>query len=451
MQAPKKIIKVSFQGETKRLQLTDSYESLCQQTRAKFGAALDSLAPLKFYYLDEEIELISINSQSDFEEALSIEDMPSLKLTVAASVADARRCLERELADNSSLAESLNRSQFAGGFLTQRSSTMRSAQPRRDSVSDFEDLTQSVAQMETARVPVHRPVQHEMAVGSDSIFAKAKDMGTDVSNLVRKTDMGSATTSVLTRDTNTNTAVRATVASGAQAGVETHEMGCDGIAPAQTISQGNQAFAVAVSEAETSCQILIPDSAESGDEPMEEPLQCFKCKGSQVNKKGLPCRKCNATGVFTAKGLGAVARIVQEEITEYLAAQGNFKKMFDDYIAARRQAQDAQEHANFVCDGCQAAPIRGVRYMCSVCPDFDLCGACEAKGQHKEHALLKIRKPEQAPAKLICQYENRLSSVMTSGKSLDELCKVNAESLKGGKPEQAPRYQARFVKETFGD
>ena len=66
----------------------------------------------KFYYLDEENEIISINSQSDLNEALDIEDLSSLKLTVASSVAEARKQLERNINDNIQLAESLSQSQF---------------------------------------------------------------------------------------------------------------------------------------------------------------------------------------------------------------------------------------------------------------------------------------------------------------------------------------------------
>lgn len=51
-------------------------------------------------------------------------------------------------------------------------------------------------------------------------------------------------------------------------------------------------------------------------------------------------------------------------------------------------------------------PIKGVRYMSSVVADYDLCQDCEAKGIHNEHPMLKIRKANQALAKLVCQYPN---------------------------------------------
>jgi len=67
-------------------------------------------------------------------------------------------------------------------------------------------------------------------------------------------------------------------------------------------------------------------------------------------------------------------------------------------------------HAGVRCDGCRAFPIVGNRYKCSVCPDYDLCDACEAKGDvHPvDHVLIKMRvphvpKPEQAVhAHVVC-------------------------------------------------
>ncbi len=64
--------------------------------------------PIKFYYLDDENELISITSQSDLQEALNIEDISLLKLTVAANVQEARIQLEKQLAESMYFNDTLN-------------------------------------------------------------------------------------------------------------------------------------------------------------------------------------------------------------------------------------------------------------------------------------------------------------------------------------------------------
>ena len=83
-----------------------------------------------------------------------------------------------------------------------------------------------------------------------------------------------------------------------------------------------------------------------------------------------------------------------------------------DHMHARLEAQAAVKHTKFACDGCSASPIVGIRYKCSVCHDYDLCGECEESGVHKEHPMLKIRKPDQAPHSIICQYKNGISDLM---------------------------------------
>lgn len=61
-------------------------------------------------------------------------------------------------------------------------------------------------------------------------------------------------------------------------------------------------------------------------------------------------------------------------------------------------------HANIFCDGCSspydvnAQEIRGTRFKCLTCPNFDLCSACESKGfenvTHKhDHNMIKIETP----------------------------------------------------------
>ncbi|KAL7949705.1 hypothetical protein V8C42DRAFT_311719 [Trichoderma barbatum] len=51
-------------------------------------------------------------------------------------------------------------------------------------------------------------------------------------------------------------------------------------------------------------------------------------------------------------------------------------------------------HRGCQCNSCGMVPIRGVRYRCANCADFDLCETCESQGVHiKTHIFYKIRIP----------------------------------------------------------
>ena len=42
----------------------------------------------------------------------------------------------------------------------------------------------------------------------------------------------------------------------------------------------------------------------------------------------------------------------------------------------------ALQHVDVQCAGCGATHFTGFRFKCVVCPNIDLCEACEAKGVH---------------------------------------------------------------------
>lgn len=129
----------------------------------------------KFYYLDEENEIISINSQSDLNEALDIEDLSSLKLTVASSVTEARKQLERNINDNIQLAESLSQSQFLQG------GSLSSARRLSD---NFHMIGADEFQRQVSEIKSSRPsATHEIGCGGDALM-KAVDIATDVNNLL---------------------------------------------------------------------------------------------------------------------------------------------------------------------------------------------------------------------------------------------------------------------------
>lgn len=86
-----KCIKLTIDGETKRLKVADTFDSLVVMAKAKFPEhGLEKVKTLKFYYLDDDQELISISSHSDYLEALEMEELTTLKLIVAESTMKAR-------------------------------------------------------------------------------------------------------------------------------------------------------------------------------------------------------------------------------------------------------------------------------------------------------------------------------------------------------------------------
>ncbi|OTB02934.1 hypothetical protein M426DRAFT_322179 [Hypoxylon sp. CI-4A] len=56
--------------------------------------------------------------------------------------------------------------------------------------------------------------------------------------------------------------------------------------------------------------------------------------------------------------------------------------------------RNAYVHRGCQCNGCGMVPIRGVRYRCANCADFDLCEVCESQGLHnRTHIFYKVKVP----------------------------------------------------------
>ncbi|KAI1078955.1 EF-hand [Whalleya microplaca] len=56
--------------------------------------------------------------------------------------------------------------------------------------------------------------------------------------------------------------------------------------------------------------------------------------------------------------------------------------------------RNAYVHRGCQCNGCGMVPIRGIRYRCANCADFDLCEVCESQGLHnKAHIFYKVKVP----------------------------------------------------------
>lgn len=63
-------------------------------------------------------------------------------------------------------------------------------------------------------------------------------------------------------------------------------------------------------------------------------------------------------------------------------------------IAEETARKDGYVHRRVTCNSCNMAPIRGIRYRCANCADYDLCEMCESRQIHnKMHLFYKIRIP----------------------------------------------------------
>jgi len=58
-----------------------------------------------------------------------------------------------------------------------------------------------------------------------------------------------------------------------------------------------------------------------------------------------------------------------------------------------KEDENQQVHPGVTCDGCDK-PIKGYRYKCVVCDDYDLCSSCEAAGRHPGHNMMRIASPD---------------------------------------------------------
>ncbi|CAF9906786.1 MAG: hypothetical protein ALECFALPRED_002647 [Alectoria fallacina] len=63
-------------------------------------------------------------------------------------------------------------------------------------------------------------------------------------------------------------------------------------------------------------------------------------------------------------------------------------------IAEEQARKESYVHRGVTCNSCNTMPIKGIRYRCSNCVDFDLCEQCEAMQIHpKTHLFYKVRIP----------------------------------------------------------
>ncbi|XP_058446975.1 protein ref(2)P [Malaya genurostris] len=114
--------------------------------------------------------------------------------------------------------------------------------------------------------------------------------------------------------------------------------------------------------------------------------------------------------------------------------------------AAATLPEDVPVHINIVCDVCDDT-IRGHRYKCLQCFNYDLCMRCEAKYRHKDHLMVRIPTPQisrRGPFRLF----DKLRGMATEVSSQSEF--ANASDVRENEYEnckRSKRYHRRHSKD----
>ena len=84
-----------------------------------------------------------------------------------------------------------------------------------------------------------------------------------------------------------------------------------------------------------------------------------------------------------------------EEMKESIRSLVKSKlKILESKIYNEIKNNDQPIHNGIKCNVCGTNNIRGIRYKCSICDNYNLCEKCEQNSNHDEdHILLKLRKP----------------------------------------------------------
>lgn len=74
--------------------------------------------------------------------------------------------------------------------------------------------------------------------------------------------------------------------------------------------------------------------------------------------------------------------------------EGQNLKQLLYYIAEEQSKQEGYVHRGVSCNLCDTKPLRGTRWRCANCADFDLCNDCHSVGTHsKTHIFYEIKVP----------------------------------------------------------
>jgi len=202
-------------------------------------------------------------------------------------------------------------------------------------------------------------------------------------------------------------------------------------------------------------QVVVAEVQEVKEEEEKEQVQEIAAPPVAEEKKRGRCPRGKLGHKLRQARKERMAPIVNELIYENLPKLAEIMKNyiadpssvnFEELLGQVKVVEEAPKkklsedvpthiHQRVICDGCQAAPIVGIRYKCSVCEDFDYCEKCEQNIEHP-HPFLKIKDPKHRPRAIITVLEEDLPA---EGNQLGKVISEHLGNLSKGAAQQASK------------
>jgi thiol-disulfide isomerase/thioredoxin len=197
------------------------------------------------------------------------------------------------------------------------------------------------------------------------------------------------------------------------------------------------------------CDALVPGEVAVALNPVHTSVHCAACHVPTIEGvrfKCLVCEDYNLCGACEADGAAAPhpPEHASLKITHHDLARpvGAFAVRVRSVLALRENTVDgttgATLHSEINCDGCDRSGLVGVRYRCAVCPNYDLCAACEAtsaNGKHaRDHPLIKMRLRTRANG--VHALWRDADAGVDPATLLDEACRTVADQIVDGEVEK---------------
>lgn len=106
--------------------------------------------------------------------------------------------------------------------------------------------------------------------------------------------------------------------------------------------------------------------------------------------------------------------------------------------------EKGEPHVGVTCDNCDK-DIHGFRYKCVTCPDYDLCGKCEAKvSKIKKWGLaVKTRQQQKERKGVVTREDNRNEKLVLSEKR--QKMRERKEKIQRRQQNRIMRQQLKFM------